>query len=280
MKKRSLIVRLFTAIKISVLCLNNGLNGSKHYRKIEHLSFIRFWSSFIRQTIIDLCSIFFHEFVPDPYQQRYISTKYTVLFLPGYSMTANSASPLLSNICSSGYKVVTSRKRMLFRNVRSITRWVYEESAKIQLNGQTPILLGYSMGGDITQRVANKMDLASISISTPIATQHTFFSALDMILKDGSSFRKNYKDCYGVSLSESFSFHIPRPDQECHTTISGVHSHFAVNNPDVIKAVIDKIKEISDESYDMSELPRNRLIFCDFSTNSAEIIKNQVKKNV
>ena len=169
---------------------------------------------------------------------------------------------------------------MLFRNVRSITRWLYEESAKIQSNGQTPILLGYSMGGDIVQRVANKMDLPAISISTPVATQYTFFSALDMILKDGSSSRKKHKDCYGISLSESFSFHIPRPDQECHTPISGVHSHFAVNNPDVIKVVLEKIKELSGESYDISALPRNRVIFYDFSTNHGEIIKEQANKNV
>ncbi len=150
---------------------------------------------------------------------------------------------------------------MLFKNVRKITRWVFSTVEEIQLNGRTPILLGYSMGGDIVQRVAYRKGVDVISLSTPIATQYTFFSALDMLLKGGGASRRMFKDCYGISLSESFSFHIPRPDRECHITIGGVYSHFAVNNAEVIQVVIDKIREISASTPGCLQPPRIRFKF-------------------
>ena len=47
--------------------------------------------------------LLFHELVPDLYTSRPKPAECTVLFLPGYSMTANGASPLMANICAAGF---------------------------------------------------------------------------------------------------------------------------------------------------------------------------------
>jgi len=248
MKRRWLIGRLFQAARLAVICIAYGLKGGRHCARAENMRPIRFWASFITQTIRDLASLFFHELVPDPYESRSAAAKCTVVFLPGYSMTANGASPLMANICAAGFEIATCEERMWFKNVRTITRWTYAQVAQIRASGRRPILVGYSMGGDIVQRIASRMEVDAISFSRPIASQYTFFAALDLILRGGSTFQKTIRHSYGISLSESFSFHIPRPDREAHATIKGVYSHFAVNNPMVIQAVLGRIKGLAGES--------------------------------
>ena len=261
MKRRSLIGRLYAAARLSAVCIANGLRGGRYCARREKLHQLRLWVSFTKQTVRDLASIFFHEIVPDPYESTPPAASCTVLFVPGYSMTANGASPLLSNIAATGCQVATCAARMRFKNVRSITRWVYEQVTIIRASGRKPILLGYSMGGDIAQRVAGKMGVDAISLSTPIMSQHTFFAALDLILRGRVSSRKTFREGIGTSLSETFSFHIPRPDREGHVTIKGVYSHFAVNNPEVIQAVVSRIEKLAAKSPNGIDGPRVSLIF-------------------
>ena len=261
MKRRSLISRLYGAARLSAICITNGLSGARYCAHKERLHQIHLWASFSKQTIRDLASIFFHEIVPDPYELKSTAEKCTVLFIPGYSMTANGASPLLSNICGAGCQIAKCEQRMWFKNVRKITKWAYEQVAMIRASGQEPILLGYSMGGDIAQHVASKMDVDAISLSTPIMSQHTFFAALDLILRGRVSSRKTFRGAYGSSLSEAFSFHIPRPDREDHVTIKGVYSHFGVNNPEVIQAVVDRIEKLAAKRPGAVNTPRVRFVF-------------------
>ena len=261
MKKWTILGRSYEAVRRSAICVANGLRGARHFAHKEKLYQFHFWSSFSKQTIRDLASIFFHEIVPDPYESSPESAKCAVLFVPGYSMTANGASPLLSNISRAGYRIITCDERMLFRNVRRITRWASKQVAMILANGQKPILLGYSMGGDISQRVARKLGVDAISLSTPIVSQHTFFAALDLILRGRVSSRKSFKCGCGNSLSEEFSFHIPRPDREGHAIIKGVYSHFCVNNPAVIRAVVDRIEQLAAEQCSATDTPRVYFVF-------------------
>lgn len=255
MKRRWLIGRLFQGARISVICIAHGLKGGRHCACADSMRPARLWVSFITQTIRDLASLFFHELVPDPYESRSTGAECTVVFIPGFSMTARGASPLMANICAAGFEIATCEERMWFKNVFKITRWTYAQVAQIRASGRRPILLGYSMGGDIAQRVARRMEVDVISLSRPIASQYTFFAALDLILRGGSPFEKTIRHSYGISLSESFSFHIPRPDCEGHTTIKGVYSHFAVNNPMVIQAVLCMIKELAGESDKATHMP-------------------------
>ncbi len=233
---------------MSIICIANGVRGARYCARKEKQHQIRLWTSFSKQTIRDLASIFFHELVPDPYEPQPTAAKYTVLFVPGYSMTANGASPLLSNLCAAGFQIAKCEERLWFKNVRKITRWTHEQVALIRASGQTPILLGYSMGGDIAQHVAGKMGVDALSLSTPIMSQNTFFAALNLILRGTVSSRKTYRGGHGTSLSESFSFHIPRPDREGHVAIKGLYSHFGVNNPEVIQAVVARIKKLAKET--------------------------------
>ena len=256
MTRRSLIGRLFQEARLSVICIANGLSGARYCARKEKLQQIRLWTSFVKHTIRDLASILFHEIVPDPYEPKSTAAKCTVLFVPGYCMTANGASPLLSNICGTGCQIAKCKKRMWFKNVRYITRWTYEQLAMIRASGQKPILVGYSMGGDIVQHVASKMGVDAISLSTPIMSQHTFFAALDMIFRGRVSSRKTFRNGYGTSLAETFSFHIPRPDREGHVTLKGVYSHFAVNNPDVIQAILSRIEKLSAKTPNDMDAPR------------------------
>jgi pimeloyl-ACP methyl ester carboxylesterase len=247
MKKRPVVSRLSQAARLSVICIANGLRGARDCAHKDNVPRSRFWLSFAKQTIRDLASIIFHEFVPDPYEPKPTRSECTILFLPGYSMTANGASPLLSYLAGTGFQIVTCTERMRFNNVRRITRWAYDQVAVIRARKQKAILLGYSMGGDIAQRVAGKMGVDAVSLSTPIMSQYTFFAALDLILRGSISCRKTFRGAYGTSLSEAFSFHIPRPEQEGHVTIKGVYSHFGVNNPDVIQAVAGRLKTLAEE---------------------------------
>lgn len=261
MKRRALIVRLYAAARLSAICIANGLRGARSCARRNRLHQLRLWVSFTTQTVRDLASIFFHEIVPDPYEAKPPDASCTVLFVPGYSMTANGASPLLSNIAAAGCQVVACAERMRFKNVRAITRWVYEQVSAIRASGRKPILLGYSMGGDIAQRVAGKMGVDAISLSTPIMSQHTFFAALDLILRGRVSSRKTFREGIGTSLSEAFSFHIPRPDREGHVTIKGVYSHFAVNNPDVVQAIVGRIEKLAAQTPAVRDGPRVCLVF-------------------
>jgi len=93
MKRRSLIHRLYEAAQLSAICIANGLSGARHYAHQEKMHQFRLWVSYSKQTVRDLASIFFHEIVPDPYESKSLATSCTVLFVPGYSMTANGASP-------------------------------------------------------------------------------------------------------------------------------------------------------------------------------------------
>jgi pimeloyl-ACP methyl ester carboxylesterase len=249
MKRRSFIGRLLQAARLSVLCIAYGLRGAKYCARKANLRQSRFWISFFKQTVRDLICIGFHEILPDSYEPEPAAAKCTVLFVPGYSMTANGASPLLSNICGAGCQVAKCEMRMWFRNVRKITRWARKQVIAARTNGLKPILLGYSMGGDIAQHMAGKMGVDAISLSTPVLSQHTFFAALDLLLRGSVSSRTRFRrGGYRNSLSETFSFHIPRPDREGHAAIKGVYSHFGVNNPDVIQAVVARIKELEAES--------------------------------
>jgi hypothetical protein len=208
-----------------------------------------------------LASILFHEIIPDPYEMRSPAKNFAVLFIPGYSMTANGASPLLANISRIGCQIVRCKERMWFKNVRKISRWANEQTAIIRASGLKPILLGYSMGGDIAQRVGYKMGVDAISLSTPIMSQHTFFAALDLILRGRVSARKTVRNGYGTSFSEAFSFHIPRPDREGHIITKGVYSHFCVNNPEIVKTVVGRIEKIMEESLAAIDAPRVSFVF-------------------
>jgi len=97
MRRRSLISRFYAAARLSAICIANGLNGARYCARREKLHQLRLWASFSKQTVRDLASIFFHEIVPDPYESKSPAAICTVLFVPGYSMTANGASPLLEN---------------------------------------------------------------------------------------------------------------------------------------------------------------------------------------
>ena len=261
MKKRSLVGRWFEAWRRSAVCIANGLSGAKHCARKYKLRQFHLWLSFSKQTIRDLASIFFHEIVPDPYEMREPAKNFAVLFIPGYSMTANGASPLLANISRAGCQIVKCKERMWFKNVRKISRWANKQTTIIRASGLKPILLGYSMGGDIAQRVGYKMGVDAISLSTPIMSQHTFFAALDLILRGRVSSRKTFRNGYGTSLSEAFSFHIPRPDREGHIITKGVYSHFCVNNPDIVKTVVGRIEKIMEESLAAIDAPRVSFVF-------------------
>ena len=167
-----------------------------------------------------------------------------MIFIPGFCMTANAASPLLSEISRAGFRISASERRMLFRNVRGITRWVHEEVAFLRTAGQEPILIGYSMGGDIAQRVAANMKVRAILLSTPRMAQDTFFSALHLLLEGRLACRRNTPSPYVSSYSEAFSFHIPQPEEEGHIVTRGIYSHFAVNNPQVIQVLVNRANEI------------------------------------
>jgi pimeloyl-ACP methyl ester carboxylesterase len=267
-RKRPLVSRLSQAARLSAICIANGLRGAAHCAHKDDIPRSRLWFSFAKQTIRDLASIVFHEVVPDPYEPKPTRSGCTILFLPGYSMTANGASPLLSYLAGAGFQIVTCAERMRFNNVRRITRWAYDQVAAIRARKQTPILLGYSMGGDIAQRVAGKMGADAVSLSTPIMSQYTFFAALDLILRGRISSRKTFRGAYGTSLSEAFSFHIPRPDQEEHVTLKGVYSHFGVNNPDVIHAVAQRLKTLVGEPRCASDALRPVTCFVVYSDSS------------
>lgn len=146
MKRRALIVRLYAAARLSAICIANGLRGARSCARRDRLHQLRLWASFTTQTVRDLASIFFHEIVPDPYEAKPPDASCTVLFVPGYSMTANGASPLLSNIAAAGCQVAACAERMRFKNVRAITRWVYEQVSAIRASGRKPILLGRARG--------------------------------------------------------------------------------------------------------------------------------------
>ena len=241
--RRHLVNRLSQAARQSALCIGKGLWGAMHCAHKNDVPLYRLWFSFAKRMIRDLDSIIFHEVVPDTYEPKSTRLECTILFFPGYSMTANGASPLLSYLAGAGFQIVTCGERMSFNNVRRITRWAYNQVAVIRARKQTPILLGYSMGGDIAQRVIGKMGGDAVSLSTPIMSQYTFSAALNLILRSRISSRKTFRGPYGASLSEPFSFHIPRPDQEGHVTLKGVYSHFWINHRDVIQSVAGKIED-------------------------------------
>lgn len=240
------IVRILKATKLIFICFMNGISGARNYTIRENITELRLWTSFFSQTIRDLASILFHECAPVPYECSQVASKHAVIFIPGYIMTPRGASPLLAYLAGAGFAIKTCQKRARFKHVREIARWAYEQVNVSKINGRTPILVGYSMGGDIAQRVACKTGALAVSLSTPRMSQYTFFAALDLILRGHIVSRKRCQGDPPNSLAEAFSFHIPRPDIEGHSIIQGIFSHFSVNNPTVIRAVTKRLNELTD----------------------------------